>query len=334
MKLRQDQLVSHLQKGLSNTYLVSGDEPLLVMEACDAIRAKARSEGIEERYLFHAEAGFDWNLVREEANALSLFASRKIIEVRIPNAKPSDKGASIEAIATLCDQNTVLLIVCPRLDVKTQKTKWVKALDQSGILLPIWPIERQQYPGWLKRRTQQAGLQLEPSALSLLAAQTEGNLLAAVQEIEKLKLMGLSNISEDNIRESIGDHARFDAFSLADTCLLGQTQDAVRMLSHLLAEGIEPIMILGALLRKTRQLISLNGLSGQSLSEAFKRNGIWPKQQPPFKSALQRLNENELHKAISLAARIDASVKGSGDDTRLLLSELVLLLCGQKLINL
>lgn len=331
MKIRQDQLSATLAQGLAPAYLVSGDDPLLVMEACDEIRAAARKAGIDDRELFHAEGSFDWNGLREEANAMSLFASRRILEVRIPNGKPSDKGEALQYLLEHPNPDNLLLLICPRLDTTMQRTAWVKAVEKHGVLLPVWPIERSQYPGWLKRRLQQAGLQIEPAALSLLAQQTEGNLLAAVQEVEKLRLLGTSTITEELIQEAIGDSSRFDAFGLADACLLGQLAEAVRILNHLQAEGVEAIMILGALLRKIRQLLALKPLNGQQLSEAFTKQGIWPKQQAPFKKALQKLSQQQLEQALRKAEQVDMAVKGSGENPWRLLSELVVLLTGVKL---
>ena len=331
MKIRQDQLNSTLSQGLSQTYLVSGDDPLLVMEACDEIRAAARKAGIEDRELFHAEGNFDWNHLRQEANAMSLFSSRRILEVRIGNGKPSDKGDTLQHLIEHPNPDNLLLLVCPRLDTTMQKAGWVKAAEKHGILLPVWPIERNQYPGWLKRRLQQAGLQIEPAALALLALQTEGNLLAAVQEIEKLRLLGTANITEDMVQDAIGDSSRFDAFGLADACLMGNLAEAVRILNHLQAEGVEAIMILGALLRKIRQLLTLKPLNGQQLSEAFTKQGIWPKQQAPFKKALQTLSQKQLEQALRKAEQVDLAVKGSGENSWRLLSELVVLLTGVKL---
>lgn len=331
MKIRQDQLSGLLAKGLAPCYLVSGDDPLLVMEACDEIRAAARKVGVEERELFHAEGNFDWRHLLEEANAMSLFASRRILEVRIGNGKPADKGAAIQQILENPNPDNLLLIICPRLDSTIQRSAWFKAVDKVGVFLPIWPIERSQYPGWLKRRLQIAGLQIEPAALAALAHQTEGNLLAAVQEVEKLRLLGATTINEEMINEAIGDSSRFDAFGLADTCLLGELAEASRILSHLKGEGVDALMILGALTRKIRQLIAMQDLGGQQLSEAFKAQNIWPKQQPPYKKALQNLRASQLHAALRKAEKVDAAIKGSGDDPWLLLSELTVLLTGVRL---
>lgn len=330
MKIRQDQLTGQLQRGLSSCYLVAGDEPLLVMEACDQIKAAAQASGIEERELFHAEAGFDWNTLQEEANAMSLFSSRRILEVRIPNGKPGDKGKALQALVQQPDPDNLLLIICPRLDAAIQRTAWFKAIEKAGVFLPIWPIERSQYPGWLKRRLQMSGLQAEPAAISALAHQTEGNLLAAVQDIEKLRLSGVQTITEDIVNQTISDSARYDAFALADACLLGNTADASNILAHLRAEGTEAIMILGALTRKVRQLISLSGSSGAALNNAFKQHNIWPKQQPLYKQALQRLSSADLYQALRMAEAVDNAIKGYGNSPWLLLSEIILLLAGVK----
>jgi DNA polymerase-3 subunit delta len=330
MKIRQDQLGQTLSQGLASCYLVSGDDPLLLMEACDEIRAAVKHQGIEERELFHAESGFEWRNLLEEASAMSLFASRRLLELRIPNGKPSDKGNAIKELAENPSPDNVFLIICPRLDAKTQKTAWYKAVEKHGVVLPIWPIDRQQYPGWLKRRLQIAGLQAEPAAVAALAHQTEGNLLAAVQEIEKLRMQGIEMVTEEIVQEATGDSSRFDAFGLADACLLGKLGEANRMLGHLKAEGNEPIMILGAITRKIRQLIMLKNCSGaQQLAEGFKQQFIWPKQQQPYKAALQRLSQKELHRALRTAEATDLAAKGSGDDPWLLLAQLIVILSGQ-----
>lgn len=331
MKIRQDQLVQVLQKGLSSTYLVSGDEPLLVMEACQQIRQAALQQGFDERQVFHADASFNWADLTDEANAMSLFSSRKILEVRINNGKPSDKGAALKEISTARNPDNILLIICPRLDAAAQRTAWVKAADENGVFLPVWPIERNQYMGWLKHRIQNSGLQIEQDALAMLAHHTEGNLLAAVQEIEKLKLLGESSVSIEILGEAITNNSRFNAFQLADACLLGNIANASHILSQLKAEGVEPILILGALVRKTRQLISLKPLQPQQLSAAFKQQGIWPKQQPPFQKALQNLEMTQLNAALKKAEAVDHAVKGSGEDPWRLLHELVIQLNGNQL---
>ncbi|HCM05867.1 MAG TPA: DNA polymerase III subunit delta [Oceanospirillales bacterium] len=332
MKLKTEQLGAHLQKGLSPFYIISGDEPLLVEETCHQIRLAAKKYGIEERELLHAEAGFDWTQLLDETNAMSLFASRRLLEVRIPNGKPSDKGKALLEVVSNPNPDNVVLIVTPRLDAATQKTKWFKAIESAGAFIAIWPIDRNQLPGWLQRRIQAAGMSASQDAVALFAQRIEGNLLAGIQEIEKMRMMGTQQISAELVEEVTADSARYDAFSLADSCLLGNIGDASRILSHLKAEGHEAIMILGALLRKIRQLISLQAYGPQRLTEGFKSQNIWPKQQPPFKSALSRLSQAELFECLQTAEQIDRAIKGDGNDPWLLLSRLTELLTGVRML--
>lgn len=327
MKASINQWPQLLKQTLAPAYLISGDEPLLVQEACDQLRLAARQQGFEERLVFHADNSFSWQHLADEANALSLFATRRILEVRL-SGKPSDKGTAFKNIISLASPDNLLLVISPRLDASTQKTTWVKAFESSGVWLPIWPIERSQYPSWLQQRCQQAGLQVERAAIILLAEQTEGNLLAAVQEIEKLKLLGLNSIDAESMQQAISDNARFDAFGLSDMAMLGKLATASRMLNGLKAEGVEPILILGALVRKIRQLLELKQLPTQERAAAFKRMGIWPKQQPPIQAALKQLSLATLHQALQKAETIDAAVKGSGEDIWRLLHELIALIAG------
>ncbi|MBM95858.1 MAG: DNA polymerase III subunit delta [Oceanospirillaceae bacterium] len=327
MKLRPDQLAAHLKKELSNCYLVFGDEPLLQMEVCDQIRAAAQKSGLDDRQVFHAEAGFDWPGLYTEASSMSLFATRRLLEIRLPTGKPTDKGETLKRLASDGNPDNLFLIICPRLDAKTQNTSWFKTLEKHGVVVAVWPIEREQYPSWLRNRLQHAGIQADPAAVAMLAQHTDGNLLAAVQEIEKLKMAGISHLTEEQADNIAADHARFDAFGLADACLLGDTADACRILAHLKAEGNEPLSILGALTHKIRQLMALHGHHGQSLSQAFKNARVWPRQQGPYKKALSRLSPDDLHKALQIAESVDIASKGGEGDAWLLLSQLSIMLC-------
>lgn len=332
MKLKTEQLGAHLQKQLAPFYIISGDEPLLVQETCDQIRRASKHYGIEERELMHAEAGFDWNELLDQANAMSLFASRRLIEIRIPNGKPSDKGKALLEITRNPNPDNIVLIVTPRLDAATQKTKWFKAIEAAGVFIATWPIDRNQLPGWLQRRIQAAGMSASQDAVALFAQRIEGNLLAGVQEIEKMRMMGTQQISVELIEEATADSARYDAFSLADSCLMGKIGDASRILSHLKAEGHEAIMILGALILKVRQLISLQAYGPQRLTEGFKSHNIWLKQQPPLKSALSRLSQNDLFECLQTAEQTDRAIKGDGNDPWLLLNRMIELLTGVRML--
>ena len=191
MKLRPEQLSGHLQQGLKPIYLLSGDEPLQMMEAGDAIRQQARQQGANEREVLHADAsGFDWNTLLNAANTLSLFAEQRLIELHLPNGKPGNEGSKV-----LCEyaarppEDTVLMIRSGKLDKTTLNSKWGKAVDAAGVVMQFWPIKPEELPTWVRRRMQAAGLQTTPEAAALLAERVEGNMLAATQEIEKLLLL-------------------------------------------------------------------------------------------------------------------------------------------------
>lgn len=313
-RLRIDQLASALQQRLAPIYLVSGDEALLVQEACDSIRKAAQDKGYSERELHHIEANFDWGLLHNAAASLSLFASQKLIELRLPSGKPGDKGAKALIEYTQAPpEDTLLLIVTGKLDSSTTRSKWFKALDEVGIHLAIWPIDPPQLPRWIAQRLQQAGLSADSSAIEMLASRIEGNLLAAAQEIEKLKLLADGgHISADLMASVVADSARYDVFGLADKALLGDARAAVKSLQGLRSEGTEAPAILWALTRDLRQLLqaSLAIDQGKHPDWAMKQAGVWAKRMPLAGAALRRLKKPQLELLLRQAGGIDKAIKG------------------------
>ena len=336
MKIRIDQLTGQLKKQLAPIYIVSGDEPLLQQEACDAIRAAAKKQGFEEREVFHAEANFDWNSFSAEANSLSLFASRKILEVRLPNGKPSDKGEALKAYTIQPSDDNILILITNKLDSAVQRAKWFKTIEAASIWLPIWPIESRQLAGWINQRLKKAGLQASPDAAQMLADRVEGNLLAAVQEIEKLKLLSDKPVLDINdIQQLVADQARYDLFNFVDNVLAGKAQVCLRMLNGLHAEGTEPTILLWALTRELRTLaaIAAEVKTGKNIEVAFKQERIWDKKKPFFKAALKRLPLYRIEGLLSLSHQIDLSIKGmSYSDPWLLLRQLVLNMVGANIM--
>ena len=253
MKLAPAQLNKHLQGALAPVYVVSGDDPLLCQEAADAIRNAARQQGFDERQVFSADANFDWGTLLQAGASLSLFAQRRLLELRLPSGKPGDKGAA--ALMEYCAnpaEDTLLLVSLPKLDGSAQKTKWGKALIEGAHcqFIQIWPVDVHQLPQWINQRLQQAGLSAQRDAVDLIAARVEGNLLAAAQEIEKLKLLAEGNqITVETVQAAVADSARFDVFGLVDAMLNGEAAHALRMLEGLRGEGVEPPVILWALAR-------------------------------------------------------------------------------------
>lgn len=256
MQVEPVDLDGHLADNLAPAYLVAGDEPLLVQEACDAVIAAARREGYSERSVLHAESNFNWNDVIQDAASMSLFAERRIIDVRVPGGKfGRDASEALRRYAGHPAEDTVLLIRTGRLDKDQRKSAWFRALDGLGVVVLIWGMELRELPGWLSARLKRAGLQLEQDALLLLAERVEGNLLAAVQEIEKLKLAKLdSPVTVEALADVLEDASRYDAFELIDATLAGDARRVSHMVRTLRQEGYSVFAVVGALTSLLRRL--------------------------------------------------------------------------------
>lgn len=314
MKLRYEQLASHLQQGLQPIYLISGDEPLQVMEAADAIRARARELGFGEREVLHAEAGFDWNALTAASGSLSLFAEQRLLELRLPSGKPGKEGgAALSDYAADPPPDTVLLIICGKIDAASQKSKWYKALETTGVTLQVWPVEPGALPGWVLNRMRSRGMQPTPEAAQILAERVEGNLLAAAQEVEKLRLLfGEGPIDVLQVEEGVADSARYDIFELVDTALLGDAPRTTRVIEGLHAEGVEPILVLWALMREIRTLAQMAEelAQGRSIEAVLGQFRVWEKRKGPVRAGLKRHTLKRWLQLLRRAGRIDRMIKG------------------------
>jgi DNA polymerase-3 subunit delta len=314
MKLRYEQLASHLQQGLQPIYLLSGDEPLQLMEAADAIRARARELGFGEREVLHAEAGFDWSTLAAASGSLSLFAEQRLLELRLPSGKPGKEGgAALTDFAANPPPDTVLLIISGKIDGASQRSKWFKALEAAGVTLQVWPIEPAKLPGWVMGRMRARGMQPVPEAAQALAERVEGNLLAAAQEVEKLFLLyGESPIDIEQIEEGVADSARYDIFELVDTALLGDAVRTARVIEGLRAEGVEPILVLWALMREIRSLAQMAEAlaQGENLERILGNFRVWEKRKAAVRAGLKRHNLKRWQILLRRAGRIDRMIKG------------------------
>ena len=262
MQIRAEQLRRHLQAGdLKNIYLVSGDEQLLVDEACDDIVAAADGLGFDERTVFEAVARAPWDELFSDAGNLSLFATKRLLDVRIP-PRGLDRAGS-EAIRGYVDAplaDTLVLCRAAGLDWRQRNNAWYKAIDQAGAVIQVWPISGRDLPRWLDGRCRKQGLELDRDALDVLAERVEGNLLAAVQEIEKLKLLhGKGRIGADDIEGGVGDAAHFDTFELIDAAFAGRGARVHRMLHVLRQEGVAVFMVIAALSNQLQRAAELAG---------------------------------------------------------------------------
>ncbi len=313
-KIRADQLAGAVQRQLAPIYLITGDEPLLVQECCDLIRQHARSLGFTEREIFHADNAFDWQQLLTSSSNLSLFAEQKIIELRIDNGKPGDKGS--KALQEYCRApatDTLLMISAPKIDGSAQRSKWYKAIEQQGSVVQVWPINGPQLPRWIEQRIQGAGLNAAPDAIDMLASRVEGNLLAAAQEIEKLKLLAIDNrVTVETIASAVADSARYDVFTFVDKALHGDARSAVKTLRGLKAEGTDATVVLWALVREIRMLsqIAQQVQQGVSFDRAAASQRVWDKRKGLVSNALRRLKLPQLNLLLRKANAIDKAIKG------------------------
>ncbi|WP_297325092.1 DNA polymerase III subunit delta [Nitrosomonas sp.] len=314
MRIKLEQLPQHLQKQTVPLYTLLGNEPLLILEAADLIRTHARRQGYTERELFTVDQHFNWPDLLTVGNNLSLFGERKIIDIRIPSGKPGKEGGkTIESYCNALPPDTLTLITLPRIDKQGQATKWFKTLETTGTLIPVYPIERNQLPGWIGQRLAQQQQKADSATLQFLADQVEGNLLAAHQEIQKLALLyPAGNLTFDQVKDVVLNVARYDVYQLSDAMITADTTRYTRILSGLQGEGTAPLLILATLAEQIRQLIVIRkGLnSGQPPAQLLQAARIWGDRQKSVIAAANRIRSPSLMLGLSHAAKIDRIIKG------------------------
>jgi DNA polymerase III subunit delta len=313
VRIAQESLASALARGLRSAYLVTGAEPLLIGEACDQIRQAARRDGYADRELHFLERGFDWNRLMADASNLSLFARRRLIELRL--AGPIDAAAA-RALTELAERPPpdTLVLVSGELERKSLQAAWVQAFEKAAALLVTRPVGREELPRWITERLAKRGVQLPPAAARLLADRVEGNLLAAQQEVERIALAWPgATLDAATVATLVADSARFDVFELATAAFAGEAARALRILAGLRAEGQEPPLLLWALLADLRALSRVaNRLERtRSLDEALRAERVWASRQPALRAAVPRLPRAEIDALLMAAASVDRMAKGA-----------------------
>jgi DNA polymerase-3 subunit delta len=322
MQLASAQLVPHLQRGLKPLYALHGDEPLLVQEAADAIRAAARAQGYTERTV-HTVSGahFDWGAVLAAGGSLSLFADKQIVEVRIPSGKPGkDGGAALQQLAESAAGNdsTLTLVLLPKLDWATLKTAWFMALVDQGVVVKFDPVERAALPQWLAQRLARQGQRVVAGeegqrTLQFFADRVEGNLLAAHQELQKLALLyPAGELGFEQVEGAVLNVARYDVFKLSEAVLAGQALRAQRMLDGLQAEGEAPVLVHYTLAEDIRALKRVKDAmaAGRPLPLALKEQRVWGPKERLFERVLPRLSAAAIDTQLQAAHVVDGIVKG------------------------
>lgn len=314
MKLYPDRLDQRLARGLDRAYLVAGPEHLLVEEACDAIRRAARAGGVAERVVLDADGRFDWQQLGAASQNLSLFATRRLIELRSSSGKPGREGGA--ALRAWLDggSDDILLVKCNAWDLTQERSAWAKALDQAGAYLPCWAVKPHQLPDWIERRLASRGVRADAAASRFLAERLEGNLLAAAQEVERLALLygKGSLLGLDEVRAAVGDSARFDSFRLVELVLNGQIGPGLRCIRGLRDTDVAMPMIISALAREL-QVVAGFQVRMRSMGEAaaFAELGVWPARQAAVAGAARRLAPEAVSRALARLSDLDRMAKSN-----------------------
>jgi DNA polymerase-3 subunit delta len=366
MQINPDQLARHLERGLAPLYLVSGDEPLQVDECGDAIRRRAEVGGCSERSVFTVESGFDWDGLRTACQSLSLFAERRLIELRLPTGRPGEAGAAVLAeLAEAASTDVVFLVITGKLDKLQRESRWVQTIETNGLHVIVWPFDAQKLPGWLIQRFAARGLKPEAGVIDLLAWHLEGNMLAAAQEVEKLAMLcsavqgrtsaagagdgmdaggratqgavaGSAGAAEGrvglaDVEESLADSARFSVYQLVDAALSGEVVTARRIFASLRAEGSEPILMLWALARELRSLAQMGQELARGKPESSVLARVWAQRRALVGKALRRHPATVWLGLVQRCAQLDRILKGrAAGDVWLELERLLLAIAGLK----
>ena len=337
--LRPEQLPAALERTLAPVYLLGGNEPLLLQECRDAIIRAAQAQGFTERDVVEAGARFDWAILGETSAAPSLFATRRILDLRLPTGKPGLEGSkALVALLEAPDPDVLLLVSTGEWKAETRKAKWARELAAAGVLVEIWPVKMQQLPGWIRQRMAAAGLQADREAISLLAELVEGNLLAAQQEIDKLALSGAGpRITAADVRTAVADSARIDVFRLVECVLAGQAAESLRAAAVLQRTGVAIQPVVAVIHRDLGVADELRAArrGGQPEDAVFSRHRIWAARQGPLRSAAQRLDERQFGDAFRALALIDRQSKGrAAGDAWQTLDRLLWFLCDPSAVRL
>ncbi|UUX95890.1 DNA polymerase III subunit delta [Aquabacterium sp. J223] len=320
MQVRADQLAGHLQRGLKPLYVVHGDEPLLAQEAGDAVRAAARAAGHAERQVFTVSgAHFDWSGLLGAAQAMSLFAERRLIELRLPSGKPGKEGS--EALQRYCERlpdDLVTLVMLPRLDRQQQGSAWFTALDAAGVSVRVDPIERRALPAWLAQRLAAQGQRVATGeegerTLAFFADRVEGNLLAAHQELQKLALLfPAGTLTFEQVQSAVLNVARYSVAQFAEAVLAGQVGRALRMLDGLKAEGEAPVLVHWTLAEDIRALRRVQDAmaQGRPLPMALREQRVWGVKEKLFERLLPGMSDHAGAHLVAAAQVCDGLVKG------------------------
>jgi len=336
MKVYPEKLGSRLKQGTDRLFIVSGDEPLLVQESCDQIRAELRRAGFSERQVFHVAKGFDWQQVLFNANSMSLFAEQKLLEIRCTGKPDKEATEVLKTLAGDMPQDTAILLILPKIEKKVESTAWFKALDKVGVHVAIWPVAIDQLPKWIAARFQAAGLRASSDAVTAMVDLVEGNLLAAMQEIERLKLIvDGDSVDVQQVLDGVGDSARYSVFSLIDAAVGQDPVRTLKVIQGLRVEGAEMIFIVAMLGRELRTLVNIATAmeQGQKIDAAMQKYYVFANRRPLVSTCLRARSRLQLESVQQQVSQLDKLFRGIGTGTTWdLLTTLLMRLAGKPVI--
>ncbi len=297
MQVYPNQFGQEISRGLKSCYLVFGDEPQQKFDVIEQIRQTAKQQGFIERTVLVADTGFSWNQVLEATQSMSLFSSQQFIELELPTGKPGTEGSKmLQEIAKALHQDVLLLVHGPKIGKDVQRGKWFKVLDEVGVSVMCYPLEGRQLHSWIAQHLQSHQLSVSGNGTKIIADFCEGNLLAAKQEIDKLALLyPQQSITDEQIEYAMVDQSRYNVFQLVDVMLSGDSRRCVKMLYRLESEGLEPNIIIWALVREWETLWKLHCAQLDGTPIQWQKFGIWRNRQGFYQSALQRLSASQLN---------------------------------------
>ena len=312
MQLKPQQLAGALQKKLASIYLISGDEPQQISELSDLVRATAKDRGFLCREIYFVDKQFNWLQLGAATDTLSLFDDKKIIELKLPEKLDTPSSQALADYCRHSPDDNLMLLTSAKLSKESQKQAWFQAVDQLGCAIQVWPLAGQELLRWLEEKLRQRGMTAESDALRLLADKTEGNLLAAAQDIEKLFVLhGPVRIGKAQVTEMVADNSRYDVFQLVESVLAARVDKALKILASLKAEGLSPAIVVWAIAREARLLVGYKSSANPELKDRLlKANNVWGDRKQLVELSAKKLSHVNLNHVLALAAKADRQLKG------------------------
>jgi DNA polymerase-3 subunit delta len=314
MKIKPDQLSKNLSNGLKSVYFVFGPEILLVEQSLGLIKEAAKENNFSDRVRFDIDGHFPWDTINSEMASPSLFADKRIIECRLTTGKLGIKGskALAELVDTLTD-DVLLIISTGKLDMNLQKSKWFKALDKNGVIIQHWEVQNEHLIGWILKQMTQLGLKTNNEVAEAIAYCTEGNLLASMQEIQKLQIAyPTGHINTKEFLNQIDQQSHYSVFGLIDTALKGDSAKVNKIFNSLVDETTPPVIIISSLYREIKSLVtmSIELKRNEPIEAILRKHRVWQKRKPLISNALKKHPHQRLQKLLLSLGRIDRSLKG------------------------